>query len=252
MIAALPMYDRPETAGANDRLWGQISSAFSDHGIHAPGELTRGEDVWDVWLSPNLCLAQTCGLPFRWRLHDKVSLVATPIHPVSKTPGFYHSVLVAQAGDDRGIDAFDGATIAVNEGRSQSGWAAPVAFFDARKLQIGRVTLSGAHINSARMVATGRADIAALDVVSWNLIQRYDVFAKDLRVVAETDETPALPYITSLTQDHATMATAMADAIGALCVDDRETLLLDGVTQIPAECYLAVTTPEPPQAENGD
>jgi hypothetical protein len=64
MIAALPMYDRPETAGANDRFWESVR----DHLGYGPMTLTRGRDHWDIWQSPDLVLAQTCGLPFRAKL----------------------------------------------------------------------------------------------------------------------------------------------------------------------------------------
>ena len=246
MIASLPMYDRPETAGANDRLWQLTVEALADREIHVKGELDRDSDVWDTWLNRDLVLSQTCGLPYRWKLHDKVNLVATPIHHIRARPGHYYSVLAVRSDDTRKLDDLNGCTIAVNDGRSQSGWAAPLAFAQRHAWTFGRVKMSGAHVNSAKMVACGDADIAAIDVVTWHLIQRYDSFAKDLKLFATTPQTPALPYICALNADREAIASALSDAIATLSPADRNTLCLRGVTQIAAEDYLAVTTPEPP------
>ncbi len=62
MIAALPMYDRAEVAQANDQLWAAIQSILG----YGPVTLTRDMDVWDIWQSPDLLLAQTCGYAARF------------------------------------------------------------------------------------------------------------------------------------------------------------------------------------------
>ena len=43
--AALPMYDFPETAAANDAFWAAIASRLNARGVEAPAELTRGADL---------------------------------------------------------------------------------------------------------------------------------------------------------------------------------------------------------------
>ena len=60
---------------------------------------------------------------------------------------------------------------------------------------------SGGHQASALAVAEGRADFAALDALTWIMLQRYDSFAADLVEVDRTDPTPALPYITAMGRD---------------------------------------------------
>ena len=69
MIASLPMYDMPHLRGAHDRYWTAIRDALG----YGPDALTRGGDPWAEWQSPDLLLGQTCGLPYRARLHDKVT-----------------------------------------------------------------------------------------------------------------------------------------------------------------------------------
>ena len=95
MIAALPMYDRPETAAATDRYWGLIRDGLRAREIEAPDDLTRTDDLWTLWQSPDLVLAQTCGLPFRARLHGQVQLVGTPDFGLPGcAPGYYNSVII--------------------------------------------------------------------------------------------------------------------------------------------------------------
>lgn len=59
--------------------------------------------------------------------------------------------------------------------------------------------VSGGHRLSVRAVAEGRADIAAIDCLSWALAQRHEPGAKDLRVVGWTAKRKGLPFITART-----------------------------------------------------
>ncbi|WP_120501906.1 phosphate/phosphite/phosphonate ABC transporter substrate-binding protein [Roseovarius sp. EL26] len=246
MIASLSMYDRPETAASNDRLWAAIRTALG----RGPEILTRDGDVWDHWLSPNLILAQTCGYPFRARLHDKVTLVGTPVYDLHDCPdGHYYSVIVARADDPRDAPKdFAGARFAYNEALSQSGWAAPQNHATLNGFTFTNPIQSGAHRNSARMVAEGQADCASLDALSWKLMQRHDDFATNLKVVEHTTPTPVLPYITAKTQNPEPLFNAMTQAIAALSPEDRNTLAIKGITRIPAAQYLTIPNPAAPPA----
>ena len=105
---------------------------------------------------------------------------------------------------------------------------------------------SGGHLNSARAVAEGRADIAALDAVAWSMIQEWEPFAATLKAVAATTPTPGLPYIAALGSNAPLMFMVVASAIAALPPQDRRILRLKGLIQVPAETYLAVATPPTP------
>lgn len=249
MIASLGMYDRAETREANDRLWALIRDGLRGIGIAAPDALTRGEGAyWPAWTSPDLVFSQTCGFPYRARLHGEVRLIGTPDYGLDGCPpGHYRSIFVAQATDKRGtLQEFDGAGLAFNEDLSQSGWAAPQNHARTLGLTLRPVLRSGGHLLSARAVAEGRAEIAAIDAVTWSLIAEFEPFARGLKVVGHTTPTPVLPYITALTQDAAAMFPVVAQAISSLPAADRATLRLKGLVAIPPEAYLAVPTPPTP------
>ena len=247
MIASLPMYDRPETAAAHDRLWQAIQTRLG----YGPKALLRGENLADQWLDPDLLLSQTCGLPYRSILHGKVQLLCAPVFDLPDCPpGHYRSVLVARRDDPRQTPAeFDGARFAYNEGISQSGWAAPMNFLQDQNVTFGSFVKSGAHQASAAMVAAGGADLASLDILSWVLMQRHESFASGLKEIARTPPTPAMPYITALARDPAPIREALATAITDISSRDRHCLGLKGITQIPAKAFLLVPTPPPPPPE---
>jgi polar amino acid transport system ATP-binding protein len=168
MIAALPMYDTPALAEANDRFWALIRDHLRDAGHPAPDGLIRGvDDLWSIWTAPDLILAQTCGFPYRARLHAAVTLVGTPDYGIEGcAPGQYRSVLVTRANDRRiGIASLAGAAMAVNETLSQSGWAAPASEAAALGLRLRPAVRTGSHRGSASAVLSGHADWAAIEVI---------------------------------------------------------------------------------------
>ena len=241
LIAALPMYDRAETAAANDRLWRAIRDALG----YGPAALTRDADLMTLWQSRDLLLAQTCGYPYRARLHDYVTLVATPDYGLPDLPaGYYQSLFLIRADHPaRTLADLDGARFAYNEPLSQSGWAAPRSHADATGLRFGPLLQTGAHRASALAVAHGHADFAALDALTWALICDHDGFAADLRVIARTPPTPGLPLITAKTRDPAPLFAAIETAITELPAATRACLHLNGLVHIPASAYLDVATP---------
>lgn len=249
MIASLGMYDRPETAAAHDRLWVLVRDALRARGIAAPDALSRGEAAfWPAWTAPDLVLSQTCGFPYRARLYGQVTLIGAPDHRLPGcAPGQYCSVFVVRKDDPRqGIEDFADARFAYNEPMSQSGWAAPQTHAQGLGFRFSRVWQSGAHRLSAQAVATGAADIAALDAVSYALCRRYDPFMSALREIGRTAPTPALPYVSAPGADGSGIFEALRQAVASLSAEDADTLLLYGVTRIAAESYLRVPTPAPP------
>lgn len=248
MLASLPMYDRAEAQPANDRLWAGVRDRLRAQGQFAPDALTRDGALWDHWTDPGLVLSQTCGLPFRARLHGQVTPVASPDYGLEGcAPGFYRSVLVARADDARATaQAFAAAGLAFNDALSQSGWGAVWEYVRDAGFSLRPVLETGGHRASAQAVAEGRADWAALDAQTWAMIARWDDFAAGLKVIGHTRPTPALPFITAKGRDPAPLRAALADAIAAMPPEDRAVLGLRGIAVIAPETYLAVPIPPAP------
>lgn len=252
MIASLGMYDFGVLMAANDRLWAGVRNGLRALGIAAPDALTRGDGAyWPAWEAPDLVLSQTCGYPFRARLHQNVAYVGTPDYGVEGCPpGHYTSVFVARKDDPRQTLAdFDGAAFAYNEALSQSGWAAPQTHAARLGLRLRPALMTGGHRRSAVAVAEGRADIAAIDAVTLALmLEQADPVTASLQVIARTDPTPGLPLITAKGAAAGAIFDAVAAAIAVLTPRDRATLRLKGLLRIPVSAYLAVPNPPAPDA----
>jgi ABC-type phosphate/phosphonate transport system substrate-binding protein len=211
MIAALPMYDWPEERAAVDAWYGRLRARVPV----LPEALTRGRDPHRVWRDPGLVFGQTCWGPLLLGLADHLRVLAQPDY--SDVPGgrgpFYRSALVARGrpADGGGVQppAQPGAELppltamlprlAVNAQDSMSGWMALAQDAGDPRGWAGSIVETGAHRESLRAVAAGRADLAAIDCRSWALARAHEPCARGLVVVGWTAERPGLPYVTART-----------------------------------------------------
>ncbi|MEM9434776.1 MAG: PhnD/SsuA/transferrin family substrate-binding protein [Pseudomonadota bacterium] len=237
--ASMPMYDRPETRAANDRLWQLTRHALG----FGPAALSRpNDDLTAHWMHPDLVLSQTCSLPFRTALKGQVQLVGTPVYDLPVLPGAYFSVIVA-----RMLDApIEAARVAINGPESQSGWAALWEFYQSLGTRPGRIFQTGAHARSAKAVADGVADIAAIDAQTWALIKRYDRFSDSLVELAQTPPTPALPFICGRNVDAGKVQNALKWAIAELDEADRRSLRFLGLVEALETDYTTLPVPADP------
>jgi ABC-type phosphate/phosphonate transport system substrate-binding protein len=252
MIASLMMYKNDSVNPVIKRYWTLIRDQLAHRGIDAPPELSQSAGELEVWLHPQLVLSQTCGMPYRLWLKDDVSLVGTPDFGVQGcAPGYYRSVCVVRANDSRDeVINFKDARFAYNKTWSQSGYAAAYGYATAHGFWFADRIETGQHLASARAVAQGEADIAALDPVTWALMKDHEPFneiTQQLRELAWTEPTPGLPYITSASNDATLIFDSITSAIAQLSQSDRDTLHLKGIVRIERESYLAV--PNPPNED---
>ena len=244
-IASLGMYDYPHTRAANMLLWTLIREQLG----YGPAKLTHDNDPWYIWQSHELVFSQTCGLPFRACLHDKVQLIGTPDYGLTGCPaGHYNSVIVvSSASTIQDLKSLTGQYMAYNEGLSQSGWAAPQAHLKQTNISFKTGPCTGSHKASAQAVADGKADFAAIDALTWEMLRANIPEVTDkIRVLDRTLPTPALPYITSMSQDAGTIANAVESAIKSLPTSARETLHFNGLVRLSPSAYLEMPLPTAP------
>lgn len=253
-VASLPMYDLPALRAATDRLWQGIRDALTARGIPAPAALDRREDFTAVWHDPHLLLSQTCGYPYATTLRGRVQLVAIPIYGAPGCQGGrYRSVLVVRREDKApDLSALRGRRAAFNARDSQSGMNALRAAV-APLAEAGRffadVVETGSHRASALAVQRGEADIAAIDCVTWALLDRHEPeTVRGLRVLGHSPDAPALPYVTAAARPAAEVAVIRE----ALCAAVRDpdlapscaTLLLEGFAPPDEAAYDEITRME--------
>lgn len=240
------MYDWPEIRCETDRLWMAIRSALEEFGLDAPEALQRCDQVEKPWESPSLLLGQTCGLPYRTRLFDRVTLVGTPAYDLPDcAPGDYRSVvIVGKHIDATTVEDLRGRRAVYNAEDSQSGYSALRHFIAPHSrdgLFFAEAVRSGAHRQSVRLVAAGSADLAAIDAVSWELARRHEPAARNCRVLAHTRPTPGLPIITAPANSADMIASAFSTAVARLDKHARHALLLHGFRKRKPAEYDVVT-----------
>ena len=245
MVASLAMYDWPQLRTAHQAFWSGIHVALGRRGVKSPAGLTENGQGLAFWAQPQLVFSQTCGLPYRRHLHDKVRLVGTADYAVENcAPGYYCSYFVIRRDESRNALAdYENAVFAFNDAGSQSGYSAARHHTLARDFWFRKTRRTGGHLASAEAVARGKADIAAIDAVSWRMIERFEAFAPDLRILEATDPTPGLPYITGAGLDPDTVFEAVRDAIDRLDPATLADLTLRRIVRIPKQEYLKVPTP---------
>ena len=235
MIAALPMYDRPDTRAAHDRLWQEVRGRLG----FGPARLNRDIGYRESWAHPDLILGQICNLPYRAHFRDRLTRLACADHRLPDTPpGYYHAVFVVRRDDaPRGLAPALLGVFAFNDPMSQSGWAAPLASVTARGLAFRDTLQTGSHLDSVQAVASGRADVASIDAVTWRMLQQWAPAAQDLVAIDRTGLSPAMTFVTAPKHDPKPIRQALADAIDALAPEDQALVQMYGTVRLPDRAY---------------
>lgn len=213
-------YDAPEVLMRRNADLPPVPGGIKDAAgnVIAPDPATLRPDELDLptlWRHPDLLITQTCWGPMELGLGRQVHLAGQDDYSGIEGGGgeLYSSALVARRGEGTPVAApIDGKArlpidlmrqkrLAVNSHDSMSGYLAL-----RRDLETQGETLAlfvslvetGGHRESIEAVASGRADMAAIDCKSWAFAQRFDEAASALVVVGWTGRRKGLPFISSL------------------------------------------------------
>lgn len=254
-VASLPMYDLPELRAATDAWWQGLARAFRREGIaDVPGGLDRRESYHDVWLAPDLLISQTCGYPLTHALAGGVELAATPCYSAEgcQGPDYCSFVIVRADSAASAIGDLRGLRCAINGLDSQSGYNALrslVATVAKDGRFFGSVAVSGGHGASLALVASGEADVAAIDCVTHRLLARHRPAAlAGTRVLGRTASAPGLPYVTRAGADADLLQRLRGGLERAFAEPElaatRESLLLADLAILPLSAYDRISVME--------
>ncbi|KXU82561.1 phosphate ABC transporter substrate-binding protein [Paraburkholderia monticola] len=244
-IAALPMYN---VTPALDLEWREWLDDVLRRVKPACRIVEPDEELHGFWRRPNLLISQTCGYPLMQGLHEDVQLIATPCFDAPGCDGaHYSSVLVTRA--DARFDTLAscrGARAAYNQDDSNSGMNAfrhAVAPLARAGMFFGAVLRTGSHLGSLRAVAENRADVAAIDCVTFAFV--CDVLpelARRVRTIGMTAASPGLPLIAATNVPPATIA-ALRDALNetlSIRPERAKRLRLKGFSTLPLTDYARI------------
>lgn len=242
------MYDLPGLRAATDAWWSGVADALAIQAFaDVPRVIERDEPIDAAWRAPDLLLSQCCGRDLVTHLAGQAVPVAIPSYRAPGCgPGGYRSWLVVHEADPRReLGEFAGATAAINYVGSHSGWVALghiLARAGLHERFFADAIRTGGHLASLKAVAAGAADLAAIDCVTFALLQRAaPEVVGCVRVVAASEPAPALPYITSARRPTAERSRLLAALVQAAAdpalAHAREALLIDGFLAVAGDPY---------------
>ena len=260
--ASLPMYDLPEVRDSTDRLWAAIAQEMRDAGIAAaPEVLERPRDHHDAWLAPGLLLSQSCGYPVARSLRGVLRVVATPHYAAPGCEGHRYSsaVVVRVSSCMTALDAMRGAVCAFNSRDSQSGYnalRALIAPISGGAPFFSDTIETGAHAASIEAVRSARADVCAVDCVTWALHARHRPSSvAGLEVLCRTQPAPGLPLVTAADRTAADFAAIRRALERAFTRPDlalvRDALLISGISATTDDAYAPLLEMERAAVESG-
>ncbi|TDQ80829.1 ABC-type phosphate/phosphonate transport system substrate-binding protein [Dongia mobilis] len=247
-VVALPMYDLPEVAAATDAFWAGLRSHLVAAGVtELPQQRIQPDEAYAHWLDDHLLLSQTCGYPLTHILRDRVRYLATPSYAAEGCgEGTYCSFIVLRSDDAArtGID-LAGRKAAFNGTDSQSGYNVLRLYLAEGGLapgSLGGAVESGSHRRSVAMVKTGVADFCAVDCVTWALLEKHAPGeVAGLKIVAQSEPAPCLPFITGLRTPVENIGCLRVGLIAAgndpVLETARAALLLDSVLVLDESAY---------------
>lgn len=212
-IASLAMYPFAPLRSAAGELW----SIIRGHLGGGPAALEWVVVAPEVWRHPDLLIAQACGWPLVTELTDHVAVVGTFDHDVpGGEHGTYCSVIVSR--HDTTLEALRArpeVVAAINSRDSLSGW---ISLQVAWGGEPQKVLETGAHQQSVKALASGRADVASIDAVSWAHVCHLEPALVDgLHVVGAGPRVPCLPIVAGWR--HANEVGAVRAAFAAAVAD---------------------------------
>ena len=188
---------------ATDALWVYIRDRLRTAAIaDVPETLEKGITHDEAWVQPGLLLAQTCGFPYVKHLRGKVQLVATPVYelPGCDGPSMRSFIVVRRDSPAGTLADLRGQTAAINDPGSNSGanlFRAAIAPLAENGHFFGHFIETGGHLRSIDAVTAGRADVAAIDCITFGNAKRFDPGRiAGVRILEETVSGPGLPFIT--------------------------------------------------------
>jgi ABC-type phosphate/phosphonate transport system substrate-binding protein len=220
--AHLPIYDLPELRERNERLWNVVAEVIRDAGIPDVPDRLDG--------TGRPLFTQVCGLPLQTTERGRYALLGTPVYGVDGCAGTTHCAFIVVRRKTSYVQPADlrGTTFAINDLNSNTGMNLPrrlFARFAGGRAFFKGVTVSGSHAASAEHVANGSVDAAAIDCVTYAFLAEVrPLLVRQLRILARTDWSPAIPFVTAERSED--KIDLLRSALSRLSTDRRFTSVL--------------------------
>jgi len=184
------------------RAWRQLLECYAELSTGAAASIALRLEADPALLQESgLLFGHTCGYPLMTRLKADFTPFCMPVFDVPGTHGRHYSsrFIVSRDSDIRSIEQSRGRVAAVNTPDSNSGMNVlrhAVASLNVEGRFFSRILASGGHLYSLQAVARGEADIAAIDCVSYQLIEdQWPELVSQVQTIGYSVETCGLPFV---------------------------------------------------------
>jgi ABC-type phosphate/phosphonate transport system substrate-binding protein len=246
--ASLPMYNMPEMRPANARFWEALRGLLCEGGLRdLPETLTFERPPVPEWIGPEVLFSQTCGYPLETIFSGQAIRLGTPCYDALGCDGPTHCGLfvVPAASAAHGLRDLAGGVFLLNSRHSNSGMNLPrraLSEIAHGRPLFSRVIETGSQPGNLDRISRGEADVTSVDCVTYAFWCRFrPEAAEQVRVLARTPPSPAIPFVTSAATPPATVL-LLRDALARLGREPhygaaRAGLSITDIVDVPAAAY---------------
>jgi ABC-type phosphate/phosphonate transport system substrate-binding protein len=240
----LPMYALPEMAGVNDAFYAALRQEVPG----LPERLAPAPPHLPAAISAEIVFSQMCGYPLKKLYTGQYTLLGTPLYDFpgctlgpDGIPTHRSFIITASTAPFASIADLRRKNFAVNGYDSNSGMNLPRRLFAdiaGGSTFFSGVIVTGGHLASMAAVFSGAADAAAIDCVTYGFCAQYrPELTAQLRILAETPASPAIPFISSPATPPETVAALRRALTSPALAAARAGLLITAIVPPRPEAY---------------
>ena len=246
--ASLPMYNLPEMRPANALFWKAMRELLAARGLRdLPETLDFERPPVPERIGPEVLFSQTCGYPLETIFSGQAIRLGTPSYDVPGCDGPTHcGLFVVPAGSSaEELSDLAGGVFLLNSRHSNSGMNLPrraLAEIARGRPYFSRVIETGSQPGNLDRISRGEGDVTSVDCVTYAFWQQYRPrAAEQVRVLARTPASPAIPFVTSAETPAATVV-LLRDALRRVAREShyaavRVGMALSDIVDVPDAAY---------------
>jgi ABC-type phosphate/phosphonate transport system substrate-binding protein len=211
--ASLPMYNLPEMQAENAAFWLAIRTEAERLGVMGlPHVLDFARKPVPARIEPHTVFTQVCGWPLQTIYSGQATVLGVPAYDAQNCAGPTHAgvFVVRRDAPFRSVAGLRGCDFVFNSVHSNSGMNLPrrvIAELANGRPFFGSIVETHSQPINLERVARGEADATCVDCVTYAFFARHrPTVAEQLRILAVTPPTPAIPYVTATATDPAIKA----------------------------------------------
>lgn len=235
LTASLPMYNLPEMREANGAFWAALADELRREGItDLPPALSFESKAVPDEIGAATLFTQTCGYPLQTVYAGQYQLLGVPDYDAPGCGTATHRAFILVRADSglRTVADLRGTRFALNSRHSNSGMNLPRRLFASvagGRPMFRAIVETGGHPASIASVAAGEAEAASIDCLTYVFLRDHRPEAvADLAIIAETVESPAIPFVTAA-QTPPEMVASLRRALFRLAADPERRDVMAGL-----------------------